>query len=315
MYYFLSRKTNLQRDFKCANLLGMFPILFSIGKIPVSSFGLFLALAFLLATFLVWRLARAWDLNEEKILDLVLLTFFGSLIGARIFFVSLNFDYFAPSLSRILLITSYPGLSFWGGLLGGWLTLLFFTKRFKLDFLQIADLAAIGLLGGLILGDVGCFLGGCGIGMPSNFLGVNMVGAVGKRFPIQLFEAVIFLVILLKLWPKSLRFHFPGKILSIGLISIGLTKSITDLLRVSSFDSHILAFSTLILGIFIYFKASKKSFKKTLHELKTISVRELTALRDDRVTLEDMKRSWYNGRSKLRLALRRLGVKPTPKNF
>src|SRR3989338_4748416 len=93
----------------------MWPVLFNIGKIPVSSFGLFLALGFLLATFLVWRLARAWDLNEEKVLDLILLTFFGSLIGARLFFIALNFEYFAIDLSRIILLTNYPGMSFWEG--------------------------------------------------------------------------------------------------------------------------------------------------------------------------------------------------------
>ena len=49
----------------------MLPVLFSIGKISVSSFGIFLALGILLGIFLVWRLSRAWDLDEEKILDFV----------------------------------------------------------------------------------------------------------------------------------------------------------------------------------------------------------------------------------------------------
>jgi len=165
----------------------MLPVLFSIGPITVSSFGFFLSLAFLFATFLLWRLAHGWDLNEEKILDLIILSFFGGLIGARIFFIMLNFNLFSFDLGKMLLVTKYPGLNFWGGFLGGWLTLNFFTRRFKMDFWQVADLAAIGLLGGLILGDLGCFLGGCSFGVPSNsFFAVPMVGVIGKRFPVQL---------------------------------------------------------------------------------------------------------------------------------
>ena len=73
----------------------MFPVLFSIGKITVSSFGVFLTLGFLFGVFLVWRLTRAWELNEEKILDLTMLTFIGGLIGARIYFLMENWQLFS----------------------------------------------------------------------------------------------------------------------------------------------------------------------------------------------------------------------------
>ena len=68
----------------------MFPTLLTIGSFSLSSFGVFLALAFLFGVFLIWRLSRAWDLDEEKILDLMLLTFLGGLVGARLFFGLIN---------------------------------------------------------------------------------------------------------------------------------------------------------------------------------------------------------------------------------
>src|SRR3990167_9200013 len=154
----------------------MFPVLFSIGSFAVSSFGFFLALAFLVGLFLVWRQARAWDFDEEKIIDLTLLTSLGALIGSRIYFVLINFNFFTADFYRVILITKYPGFSFWGAFLGGWLTLYFFSRRFKMDFWQVADIAAIGFLGAQIFGNLGCLLGGCGVGIPSEFLGVKMVG-------------------------------------------------------------------------------------------------------------------------------------------
>ena len=108
----------------------MFPVLFSIGNFAVSSFGVFLALGFLLAVFLIWRLSRAWDLDEEKVLDLTLLTFLGGLIGARVYFVMEHWDFFAANFTKAILFYKFPGFSFWGGVLGGWLTLFYFSKRF-----------------------------------------------------------------------------------------------------------------------------------------------------------------------------------------
>src|SRR5438552_13186037 len=114
--------------------LDMFPTLFSIGKFGISSFGVFLAFGFILGVFLIWRLARAWDLDEEKILDLTLLTFFGGLIGARIYFVLSHLSFFGLNPLKILLFQKYPGFSFWGAFLGGWLSLFYFAKKFKWDF-------------------------------------------------------------------------------------------------------------------------------------------------------------------------------------
>ena len=70
----------------------MFPVLLSFGNISISSLGVFLAAGFLFAIFLIWRLSRAWDLDEEKVLDLTLLTFLGGLISSRIYFI---LDYLA----------------------------------------------------------------------------------------------------------------------------------------------------------------------------------------------------------------------------
>ena len=178
----------------------MFPVLFTIGKIPVSSFGVFLSLGFLLGVFLIWRISRAWDLDEEKILDLTLFTFLGGLIGARIYFVIEHFQVFSQNLPGIFFFNKIPGFSFWGAVLGGWLMLFFLVKDKRWDFWMISDIAAIGFLGGLILSDIGCFLGGCSVGIRSDlFLAVNMVGVLGKRFPIQAVEAFFLFLALLSL--------------------------------------------------------------------------------------------------------------------
>ncbi len=238
----------------------MLPVLFSIGKISVSSYGVFLAVGFLVGVFLIWRLSRAWDLDEEKILDLTLLTFLGGLIGARLYFVLGNIHIFAENFLRVFSINKYPGFSFWGVFLGGWLTLSFFAKRKKLDFWQLGDIASVGFLGGLILSNLGCFFGSCNIGIISKlFFAVNMVGFLGRRFPIQLLEAILLIFVLLNIWSAATRFHTRGKILSLSLIYVGLIKFLMEPLKQSHDEGVYLSLIMCFLGITLLYKVTKRN--------------------------------------------------------
>ena len=273
----------------------MFPVLFSIGNLTVSSFGVFLALAFLFAVFLVWRLARAWDLDEEKILDLTLLTFFGGLLFARAHFILENFPLFGTSFLKWILITKYPGFSFWGSLLGGILTLAIFTRRFKLDFWKVSDIAAVGLLGGLILGDIGCLLGGCGVGLPSKlFIAVTLVGVLGKRFPTQVLEVLLLALVLVKIWQKATHFHKSGTIFAVSLISLGVIKVFTSSLRPYELKSYLFSFLTIFFGSLIYYRLTKRKF---LNDVVNICLFLVGLLRDNQVRKSvfiTLQKNWYN---------------------
>lgn len=300
----------------------MFPILLTVGGIPVSSFGVFLALSFLVAVFLIWRLSRAWDLDEEKVLDLTLLTFFGGLIGARIYFVLNHLQFFSQNLLGIFLFNKFLGFSFWGGFLGGWLSLFYFARKKRLDFWQIADFAAIGFLGGLVLSNLGCFLGGCNLGIQSNlFLAVNMVGQVGKRFPIQIIEALLLLFILLRLWSKATHFHQNGKILGLTLIYIGAIKLLTEPWKAGHDEGIYLSAVLIILGVNIIYKITKRSFIGDLKGAGKLIYQQFVNSSSRRDTLVRMQKYWYNqktavvwGFRNLKKSLRRLNVRFSYKN-
>ncbi len=293
----------------------MFPVLFSLNKFSVSSFGIFLSLGFIFGVFLIWRLARAWDLDEEKILDLTLLTFVGGLIGARIYFGISHISEFAQSPLNLILFTKYPGFSFWGGFLGGWLTLYYFVRRQKIDFWQIADIAAVGFLGGLILSDLGCFLGGCGAGgITHSFLGVPMIGLVGKRWPVQIVEAFLLTLVLLNVWGRATHFHQRGKIISLSLILIGLVKLILGVFRPIQAEEYIFLSLLIILGITIFYRVTKQNIKEDLKNfIKFISNKALV--------LEFLQKSWYNHKTafmwrfrNFKKILRRFNVRFSIKN-
>ncbi len=327
----------------------MLPVLLNLGPVTVSSLGFFLVLAFLLGTFLIWRLARAWEFDNEILLDAVFFTTVFAFIGSRIYFVLVNFAFFSHNILGMFNIFRLPGFAFWGGFLGGMVGLFICTtyphiaKRLslgilftspseskKLNFYQIADIGAVGFLGGLMLGDLGCLLGGCDIGLPANsFLAVSLVGVVGNRLPVQLFEVILTLIALLIIWPQATKFHFHGKIISKVLIYFGIIKFIIQFFRDPQSDfakSSIFGFgfsiAVFIFGVFLYYKSGKGSLKKDILNFYKNLVGFFTDAQIRSTVVERGKKSWYNRKValswKLRSAkkiLRRARVKPTPDNF
>jgi len=285
----------------------MLPVLFSVGNFSISSFGVFLALGFLFGVFLVWRLSRAWDLDEEKILDLTLASFLGGLVGARLYFVLEHWDLFAQNLSKIFLFYKLPGFSFWGGILGGWLTLFYFSKKWKIDFWQIADIASVGLLGGLIFESLGCFLGGCGVGIPSNlFFAVPQIGFVGRRFPVQAIEALLLMFVLWKIWKLASHFHQRGKIISLTLIFISFVKLILEPFREVHNQNYFFSTTLLILGLVIFYKVTQRNPLSDLNNFLKFLVGFITQASVRKTTLDTISKVGYNQKALITWRLKNL---------
>lgn len=265
----------------------MFPVLFQVGSLSISSLGLFLAAGFLFGTFLVWRLSKAWDLDEEKVLDLTLLTFTGGLFFSRVYFILDNFQLFGFDVLKWIHIVRYPGFAFWGGLLGGWFSLFFLSRRAKLDFWQLADIASVGLLGGLILADLGCFFSGCNVGVRSDlFFAVPMIGVIGKRIPIQAIEALFLTITLFKIWSKATHFHQRGKIVSLTLIFLGLAKLLMEPFKEVTGVGYYFALLLMVLGVTIFYRVTRRNIIRDLYNApKFLRVY---------FSLQNLSKTWYN---------------------
>lgn len=313
----------------------MLPVLFSIGPISVSSFGLSLVLAFLAAVFIAWRLAKAYDLNEGKILDLAILTLFAGLIGSRLYFIIFNYPIF-NDLMKIVLINRYPGMVFWGGLLGGGIALTLLTMRTKLNYWQIADISAVSLILGLAIGNIGCFLGGCSYGVISSLpFATTVTGVLGKRFPISVLESLILFISFMWLWKQAIRFHFQGKITALALIILGTLKYFAEFYRGDSQPfwknplilwGQIPSVALIIVGLGLYYWRSKRSVIKDilyLFYLIISSKKRDQLLSQLRKTCYNIKIGWSIKLNKIKISLqtspnrlkRKLNVKSTPQDY
>src|SRR5437016_13831498 len=97
----------------------MRPILFQIGPFPISSFGLFLLLAFVVSIALARRRAAPLGIDPSQMLDIALYMIIGGLVVGRLGYVVANLPTFVPDPVRHVTIWPDSGLAFYGPLLCG----------------------------------------------------------------------------------------------------------------------------------------------------------------------------------------------------
>lgn len=145
----------------------MHPILFQVGSLEVRSYGTMIVVGFVLAIWCSMRVAPRYGIEPDTILDFVLLTALSGILGSRLVYVALDWGSFAAEPLRAFYFWE-GGLSFHGGVIGGGVAVAFLAKRKGLPFLRLADVLAPAVALAYAVGRIGCFLGGCCYGVPTD---------------------------------------------------------------------------------------------------------------------------------------------------
>jgi phosphatidylglycerol:prolipoprotein diacylglycerol transferase len=174
------------------------PVLFQVptpfGTFPVSSFGIFLLLAFIAGILLTRARTRRLGWDGGEVLDLALYAIIGGIIGARIGYVLVNFKDFAAVPARAVMIWVDAGLTLYGGLAGGAVVAWAYGRRRGWTLGQIADAAAPGLALGYAVAMVGALLYGLNYGRPAHVPWAVMLFGE-PRHPTQLYLAAAALAV------------------------------------------------------------------------------------------------------------------------
>ena len=146
----------------------MCPRLFTIGSFSLPTYGVLVALGFLVGLYVAGRLARRSGFDPEKITNLGVYVFLAAILGAKAFMILHNFDYYVERPGQILSLSSLQaGGVFYGGLLAALATAIWFSRKHGLPPLITADTFAPALAIGHGIGRLGCFAAGCCWGKPS----------------------------------------------------------------------------------------------------------------------------------------------------
>lgn len=151
----------------------MYPVLFTLpdwipflGGQDITTFGLMIFLAFVTAGLIARSEMNRLGLDEEKAWDLLFMAVVGGIIGAKLYYVFLNFDRLqAEGLSYVF---NRGGMVWYGGFILAAILVAWEAKRSKLHVPTIADVAAPSLALAYAVGRVGCFLVGDDYGRPTD---------------------------------------------------------------------------------------------------------------------------------------------------
>jgi len=194
------------------------PELWNWGPIHLRSYGVMLAVAFLVGTWIATREARRLHLDEDRIVTVILVALVSGVLGARLLYVLEHVDEFRREWGSVFALWQ-GGLTLYGGVVAGTLGGLLTARRLGLPMWMVADALTPSVALGTMFGRIGCFLNGCCYGRPTrlpwgvvfppdSYAGVEFGSA--HLHPSQLYAAFAGLVLFLIFWGLRTRTRVPG---------------------------------------------------------------------------------------------------------
>jgi phosphatidylglycerol:prolipoprotein diacylglycerol transferase len=226
----------------------MYPILFNIGPFTVYSFGALMALAALVAGWVVWLELKRYRYDPELASTMVLAAAVGGLIGARLLFIFGEWRAFIETPWEF--IFTGAGFTWYGGLLGGALGVTWVIRRRGIPWLHAADIAAPALAIGYGIGRIGCHVAGDGdwgtvaevpwavaytnaiVGWVHPLTGIPYGPGV-RVHPTPIYEFLESLIIFGVLWSLRKRACPPGTVFWLYLALAGLARFGVEFWRVN----------------------------------------------------------------------------------
>jgi phosphatidylglycerol:prolipoprotein diacylglycerol transferase len=142
------------------------PVVFQLGPFALRWYGLLIALAVLVGLLLSSRLARARDIDPALIADLLPLLVLGAVVGARLYYVVLEWRQYAGNWVDVLSIWR-GGIAIHGALIGGVLTTILFCRWRRQPFWPLLDVLVPSVALGQAIGRWGNFFNSEAYGLPT----------------------------------------------------------------------------------------------------------------------------------------------------
>jgi phosphatidylglycerol:prolipoprotein diacylglycerol transferase len=208
----------------------MFPKIFSHGEFFIPTYGLLVALAFLVALWMTQKLARKAGLDSERVLNLGIYCALAGMLGGKLGMFLFDWKIYRDDPSLIFSRETLQAMGvFQAGLALAVVVAIFYMRAKKLPALPTSDVFAPGIALGHAIGRIGCFAAGCCWGKECSFpwavtfrnpdahqlTGVPLDVAL---HPTQLYESFAEAIIFWILYRRFHQPHRPGAIIGLYLI-------------------------------------------------------------------------------------------------
>lgn len=216
---------------------------FSVFGFRIAFYGVIVAIAFVTGYYLVDRMAKKTKQSSELYLDFAMIVIVLSIIGARLYYVAFDWDYYKDNLLQIF-NTRGGGLAIYGGVITAIITAVVFAKKRKVSVGLLMDTACVGLVMGQAIGRWGNFFNREAFGtytdnlfamrIPWNTAVAHMSAESAQKMlpyvsdsmiqvhPTFLYESVWNVVLFLILWNYTSHKKFDGEVMCFYLAGYGL---------------------------------------------------------------------------------------------
>lgn len=126
------------------------------GVIQIYWYSILIFLGITFGCAVVYREAKKYKVNEDYLINLLFYGLIFGLLGARIYYVAFNLDYYLKYPIEIFEIWN-GGLAIHGGIIAGLLWIIIYTKKYKVPTLKMLDFITPGLILGQAIGRWGNF--------------------------------------------------------------------------------------------------------------------------------------------------------------
>lgn len=241
--------------------------LFSIGPFSFHFFGLMIAIGAIIGIYVFIKEVKRQGLNHEILLNGVIYSLIGGVLGARIVYVLIyNPSYYFSNPIKIFAIHE-GGLSIHGGILGGLMVGYFFLKYHKIPIWKTLDIVAPALILAQGISRIGCDVFG---GPISDSLpwGIWIDGEY--LHPAQAYEFILDYLLFGYLWLRLKTPAYTGQVFLHYLIGYMVIRGIVEFTRINPLFfgpfsvSHAMSLTGIIIGIILIIirRQQQKSFNK-----------------------------------------------------
>jgi len=236
------------------------PVAFSIGPLPVRWYGILIVTGIILGLIYLIFQGKKEGYDSEVWLDFLLIALPLGFIGARLYYVIFNWDFFMTNPDQIINVRG-GGLAIHGGILVGLIVTFVFISKKKLPVLKTLDLLAPAVLIAKALGRWGNFFNQEAYGFEvtaetlswlPEFIKEGMFIQGAYYHPTFLYQSLwnIFIFLLIFILVNS-KFYRPGRGLACYLIGYSIGRFYIEGMRLDSLYLGGLRIAQLVSGAMI----------------------------------------------------------------
>ena len=254
----------------------MNPVIFNIGNYELRWYSVLIAIAVIIGYVLIVSESRRFKIKKEFMFNMMFWTLIFAIIGARLYYVAFNLEYYRTNILEIFQIWK-GGLAIHGALLFGAITIIIYCKKYKVRVGKILDIIVPALLLGQAIGRWGNFFNSEAYGsivtyqqlenmkIIPQFIIDNMFINGSYHLPMFYFESLWCLLgFFLSLFLRRRKYIKDGQLVAFYMMWYGVARFVIETFRTDALlfngirVARVVSVLMFIIGLIIQFIQSRK---------------------------------------------------------